>query len=209
MHKLTHCAAGIGLALVSPVALAAPLTHQFTGQVSSISGNNLGAPWNGATITVGTPVTIQYTFDTTTTDTIASPTSASYTGAISSITLTLGTASATWSTSTTIDVQDSTLDSTEFSDYSVPGTGPSDHLLVSLSDSSATVFTSDALPLSFSLSDFDSMLAYLGDPFGIEEPFTYMEFALTDFTTIVPEPTALAGVLAGGLALRRRRSFSA
>lgn len=87
-------------------------------------------------------------------------------------------------------------------------------LILSLGDSTGTAFSSDALPTSLDLSQFDS--ASLGAGFGENgQPIASGEItSLSLRTSAVPEPTTLVGAgLAGvgflGYELRRRRKVAA
>lgn len=78
----------LALCLVGPPAAAAPITFDFTATVTSIS--ELGVFTGMTGLSSGDTITGSYTFESTTTDTSASPNLGTYDGALTSVSIVLG-----------------------------------------------------------------------------------------------------------------------
>jgi hypothetical protein len=191
---------------VSP-AWAEEVTFAFSGHITGLSGD---VGFLGGTIPVGTPFSGSYKFESTTPDaTPGDPSLGSYNGALRAFSVQVGPHLLTGTLNPVrnrIGVLHC-VEGADFGDYYTPGDrmsllGKAVDTSILLFDSSATAFTSDALPLTPpSLTLFDER------EFQIVDAAMYARFfvvgQLTSFTH-VPEPGTLALLALGGLTLLRR-----
>jgi hypothetical protein len=200
----------LGLALP---ASAVPYTFTYTGVVTQKTtggpGSAFTAPWNNPGIVVGSPVTLSYTFESTSPDISASPVSGAF-DSITQVSLTMGPATNTVNYGTPQRIY--TANDLVFPNppsyttdrYGVllnAGVGGnSDTLIFQMDDTTFSTFNTDALPLvqpnPSSFNNFFGSLESNGS-FGTSE----IRFVLTD----VPEPAAIGALLLPGVAMLRRR----
>lgn len=192
-------------ALLPSIASAFPVTFQFGGTVTSASSGSpaLGAPWNTSGAAAGSPVSLSYTFESTTPDINASPTVGGYALAVTGASLTINAATATFpATGTGISVSNGQapgVDQYFVFFFGVPG---ATELSINLIDNTDSSFPTDALPTNLNLANFSSRTGELvaDRPFGQQ-----IKFRLDTFQAIVPEPTALCSIATFALVARRRR----
>ncbi|MGD9725898.1 MAG: hypothetical protein AB7V39_05835 [Nitrospiraceae bacterium] len=94
---------GLLLLAVPRPGVAAPVTFEFTGLVTNVSGDLFTAGGTGANgFRAGLPLTGSYTFNSLTPDTSGNPAVGEYTNAISNMTMTIGDYTATFNPGTSI-----------------------------------------------------------------------------------------------------------
>lgn len=165
----------VALVLLAPRAQAETVTHQFTGQLTTITnGSGFSADLTGL-FTLGEAVTLEYTIERNTTAEPQDPYTDGYTGAITSLTFTIGS----WTGTGTPAYSFTTV----ANDHPFSGTPPYDQYsaqiqggitappigsatLVSLTytfdDIQASAFSSTAIP-----RDFPSMATWEGKTFTV------------------------------------------
>ncbi len=177
---------------------------EFTGEVTNFSGPSVIIDLLDGEI-VGS-----YRFDETTLDSDGSVTLGSY-AAITDYRVEFSSGYTVSSTSGDILIQDASIDTDLYQVFSNALTGSENigfvtlspnQMQLQLSDSSGAALSSDALPLSLDLGDFDTGQFTLALSFGFLDIDVTAE--LTSFS-IVPEPASLALLALGGLTLLRRR----
>jgi hypothetical protein len=186
------------LLLLAAPAGAATITVTFTGTIDFIDSSISSGPFE-----VGDPINGSFQIDSTTPDGDALTTEGEYEGAISNLTFSFGDYDGTGSGENQLHMRDGAgfvVDNffvqSEFSGPDVGGFPPF-HFLFNLGDSDNTIFTSDAIPMSLDLADFEIRGLTLGFLDGSSVPS--VNGTITSLTYTVPEPGAL-GVLALGAA---------
>jgi hypothetical protein len=203
---------------------AAPVTFSFTGTIAYVH------PELSAAFTIGDTIAAIYTFESTALDSNASSSSVGrYNTALTAYQITTSggySASATGGQILVLDnspTPDDRYRAAAFSTSTFPGFGAlngsdvSGHHLfaasVNLGDPTGTAFSSDALPTSLDLSDFDLAgfsSSYLAFDFG-DEPAAYVEDGVffgmranvTGFSVAHPGTLALLGTSLLGLGVFR------
>jgi hypothetical protein len=194
-------AAALLLALATPAG-AATITVTFTGTVDFVTPSISSGPFQA-----GDPISGSFQIDSTTPDGEADPDEGSYEGAISNLTFSIGDYDGTGSGENELHMRngegfnvDNFFVSSDFTGPDVAGFPPF-HFLFNLGDTDNTIFTSDDIPTSLDLADFEIANVILGFLDGNNVPS--VETSLTSLTYTVPEPGALAllalgaGLLAG------------
>ena len=191
--SLVHFSIGCAvLILVPSYAIAVDITFGFSGIVTAVD------PSLTAEFSVGEQVLGSYTFDSTTPDSDPDVTVGEYTNAVSDFSATFGgDYTVTEGANNVISVGDDAPNDAYtvlLTDPVAPTVAGLDLavLAIGLIDTSATVFNSDALPLTppdISGFDFDSSFSLYFNPSGLNQS---VDFQMTSLTLIIPEPTALA-----------------
>lgn len=200
--------AGLLAAFAYPAAgSAATITVTFTGTVDFVSPSISSGPFEA-----GDPISGSFQIDSTTPDGEADPDEGSYEGAISNLTLSFGDYDGTGSGENELHMRngagfnvDNFFVSSDFTGPDVAGFPPF-HFLVNLGDSENTVFTSDEIPTSLDLADFEIANVILGFLDGNNVPS--VETSITSLTYTVPEPGVLVLLALGALVNARRRRSS-
>jgi len=160
--RFRHALALFALVLAAPQAHAEPVTHQFTGQVTTITnGSGVTADLRGF-FTLGQAVTLEYTIERNTTAEPQDPYTDGYTGAITSLSFSIGsyTGSGTPGYSFTTVTNDHPFTGTPpYDQYSAQiqggitasalGNTMLSSLTYTLDDIQASVFNSTAIPRVF------------------------------------------------------------
>ncbi len=223
--KLLLVSAVFGLAALSIMAgssRAALINYNFTGTAQTIV---TGTPLDG-TFSLGQSVSGSFVLDTSAPDINADPASGIFAGAITSISITIGSYSASATGGDAFTDNDFPEDRVEIAAFLNVGpfvgsasiAGPSvggldlGGILLSLQDSTLTALTSDALPSPISLTGFDSTFGLLDfyDPFDLEADPTSLVFSLDSLETVtqLSEAGTLALLSLGMLSVafvRRRK----
>lgn len=190
---------------IAPAVSAVPVTFNFTGNVTNIASGSgtFGAPWNTSPAVIGSPVSVSYTFESSTPDSNGTSYLGVYANLISSCTVTINAATSTFTpTSSATAVYENFpagIDQHETQAHGVPGAY---RLVLDLEDWTNQIFTTDALPTNLAFNYITNTQGRLEAASG---PFVRtVYFNITSFS--VPEPTGAltaAGTLFG-LARRRR-----
>jgi len=187
------------------------ITFEFSGTVEGVSFDN-GTPTEFG---VGDTLSGTFTFNSLDSDSNASATHGYYLGSIVSAEILLGSFSASGSSSGNILVIDSTSDTYSAEQISPAGSSVLGQELydftLAMTDTTATAFVNDTLPLSPpDIADFGDRtlrLDFADSSFG---NFGTVAASLDSFTvTSVPEPTSLALVAIGVPFVLIRRRFRA
>lgn len=207
MHRLAGCAALL-LALAAPAAGAATLTVTWTGHVTSVDSAL------SSTFTVGDPASGSFQIETTTPDSDPAANHGQYDALVNmSITLSGITATSAAPTLGGLSIFDSApgvfVDGLE--QDAGPWVGDDIGSLrffsangLNLEDQQSTAFTTDAIPTSLDLSQFE--IRNFGLNYFEGELLVQARAFADSITFTVPEPGALALLALGaaGVALRRR-----
>lgn len=189
--------AAIALVVGVGAAQAAPITFEFTGEVTAVTSPSLRGVFS-----IGDPLTGSYTFESTTADTSAVVGLGFYTSAVTAFSFNIGgyAGSGTDGNIVVTLPPASALHGYRISSFSVTapeadGQLPSSFGL-SLSDFSQTALAGEALPLTApALSDFDFASFSLGFPIGL------VAGQLSSLTLRATDPTPVAVVEPGTIAL--------
>jgi len=194
--------AALLLGLAAP-AEASILTFSWTGTVTQVD-----APLaSGATI--GDPGSGSFQIESTTPDSAASADFGDYPGP-QNMTITLGDITATSALGTIggLSVFDFTFDGIELDTGPWSGAPIGSFALqfaaLNMEDADATTFSSDAIPTSLTLADFEIRLFRIG--FRDGEAFAQVQGVVESITITVPEPSSRALLVSGALALLMRRA---
>jgi hypothetical protein len=195
------------LLLLAAPAGAATLTITFTGTVDVVSPQISSGPFEA-----GDSISGSLQIDSATPDTDALPTEGEYLGAISNLTFSFGDYDGTGAGENQLHMRDgesNVVDNffvqSEFAGPDVAGFPPQLFHL-DLGDSENAVFTSDVIPASLDLADFEIRGLFIGfldgnNVYGVNGTITSLTYA-------VPEPGALAllalGAVTGMRPARRR-----
>jgi len=191
------------------------VVFEFTGQVTSFDNDN--GLWNGhpfAGAAVGQSFALRYEFESTTADGNGNAQVGLYVGAVASMRVTVGSAQFEYDSFSPNRIQ-VLNDFVGLDDYTVLGVGTDSgdflHTELGLRDSNGTTFSSDALPTSLVLSDFETRFAELspGNSGTVAGGPTDSLRARIDNFNIVPVPGAVVLALIGlpmAAWLRRRVS---
>ena len=223
--KLLLVSAVFGLTTLSIMAgssRAALINYNFTGTAQTLV---TGTPFDG-TFSLGQSVSGSFVLDTSVADIDGDSTFGTFAGAITSISVTIGSyiASATGGDAQTAndfagndDVTIAAFINSGPFAGSASVTGPSvggldlGGILLSLQDSTLTALTSDALPSPISLSSFDSVFGFLDffDPLDLGAQPTSLGFSLDSLETAIQlsetDTLALFSLGLVGLQFARRR----
>jgi hypothetical protein len=198
--RTKFASAVVGLAaltIATASAHAALITYNFTGTVNTLV---TGTPFEG-TFSFGQSVSGSFVLDNSAADIDGDPDLGTFAGAVTSISVTIGSysASATGGDASTSNdfPEDSVFIGAAINDGPFAGsasvTGPSVGGLdlgligLQLQDSTLTALTSDALPSPISLTDFDSVFGLLDffDPLDPEADSTPLAFSLDSLETVI------------------------
>lgn len=212
------------LSFIASSSHAALITYNFTGTTNTIV---TGTPLEG-TFSFGQSVSGSFVLDTSVPDSNGDPNFGDFAGAITSISVTIGSysASATGGAAFTRNEfpDDDLVEISAFinvgqfagsASVSSPSVGGLDlgGLLLVLQDSTLTALASDALPSPISLTDFDSVFGLLEffDPLDLEAEIVSLAFNLDTLETVTVLSTdgslALFGLGLLTVALVRRRKI--
>jgi hypothetical protein len=201
--RLPLSAAALLLLLVSPAG-AATITVGFTGTITFVPMQIASGPFE-----VGDPITGSFQIDSATPDGEAAPTEGSYEGAVSNLSFSFGGYSGTGAGENELHMRDGSGVQVDnfFVQSEVGGSDvagfPAFHFLFDLGDTANTVFSSDGIPASLDLADFEIRNLILGF---IDGNSVYnVSGTISSLTYDVPEPGALALLGLAGLALAARR----
>jgi hypothetical protein len=200
--------AGLLAAFAFPAAAsAATITVTFTGEIDFVTPAISSGPFQ-----VGDPISGSFQIDATTPDGEADPDEGSYEGAISNLTFSIGDYDGTGSGENELHMRngagfnvDNFFVSSDFTGPDVAGFPPF-HFLLNLGDSDNSVFSSDEIPASLDLADFEIANVILGFLDGSNVPS--VDGSITSLTYTVPEPGVLALLAFGALVNAQRRRSS-
>lgn len=184
-------------------APAATVVFQFGGIITSSSFVS-PLSWTNAGGVVGQPITITYTFESGTADSVPLTTLGTYLNAVSLASLDFNGYQSTFvPTTSEFDVYDNppatTYDAYVLRVNGVPGAA---FFEIRLQDGTASEFSSDALPTNLNLANFlTNKQGQLDGPGGAFS--ATMRFNITSFN-VIPEPATVPLSIAGALLLLRR-----
>jgi hypothetical protein len=191
------------LLLASPAA-AATITVSFSGTIDFVPSQIASGPFEA-----GDPVSGSFQIDSATPDGDAEPTEGSYEGAVSNLSFEIGGYSGAGAGENELHMRDGegfVVDNffvqSDFGGPDVAGFPPF-HFLVNLGDTDNTVFTSDAIPASLDLAEFEIASVILGFLDG--NSVYNVDASITSLTYTVPEPASFALLALGASALTARR----
>ena len=192
------------LALFATPAGAATITVTFTGSVTFVSPQIASGPFEA-----GDAISGSFQIDSATPDGEADPTEGSYEGAVSSLTFSFGGYAGTGAGENELHMRDGegfVVDNffvqSAFAGSDVAGFPPQ-LFHFDLGDVENTVFTSDAVPASLDLADFEVRGLFIGFLDG--SSVHAVNGTITAFTYTVPEPGALGMLALGSWLLAGRR----
>jgi hypothetical protein len=197
-------ALGLAGALAAPAG-AATITVSFTGTVDFVSPQISSGPFEA-----GDPISGSLQIDSATPDSDALPTEGEYLGAVSNLLFSFGGYDGTGAGENQLHMRDGAgfvVDNffvqSGFDGANVGGFPPQLFHL-DLGDTANTVFTSDVIPASLDLADFEIRGLFIGFLDG--NNVYAVNGTITALTYTVPEPGVLAllALGAGLLAARRR-----
>lgn len=200
--RLLAVPAALLLTLAAPAARAVTITVSFAGTIDEVGSEIASA------FTAGDAFTGTLQIDASTADSSADPGIGAYPGAVDDLAFTFGTYLAT-TTFGQVNVTNGSFDAFVGTTFNASGDPVAGLQLVeatlNLVDLDGSVFSSDAIPTSLSLSDFGFARAFLW----FEGGLTSRRVAgnVTSLTFTVPEPGALTllAVAALGAVLTPRR----
>ena len=202
-RKLALCVLGYAgaLAVAGPQAVGDLITFEFAGEVTSIYDPE---GLIGDAVTLGSPLSGLYTFESTTPDTRPSQSSRGlYDGAITHLAGHVGAMDFSMApdSSNEVDVWNGLTSEAYQVDRGIQMAGRAPGFQLNLAQSSGSAFEDDSLPLSPpDLSLFDSTR------FLISTGTEGYGFSLSgELTSLVPEPSTLALLALGAWATLRRR----
>lgn len=188
----------LAVVLVAPRAEADPVTHRFSGQLTTITdGSGVTADLTGL-FTVGQSVTLEYTIEQSTTPEPQDPYTSGYTGALTALSFSIGSWSGSgtpdYSFTTVVDNEPNPVGPGAYDEYSAQvqggitappiGTATLVSLTYTFDDVEGTVFNSTAIPHVFpDLSAFEgkTLTVLLFDTSQFRSG--YVMATLTDVTT--------------------------
>ena len=178
LRQFVICVVAVSAVASGGSCAGAIIEFTFTGVVEEIPFGTPSGDW--ADVTIGTPWTLVYQFDTETPDDNNSPLSGNYLG-VGPLTLEAGGGVLAYDE---IDIRTNLIGQ---DDYYVEATGqPEGSLALELYPIGS--LPNDALPLSFDLDDFATLLTV---SISNDEPFLFRSLSMSFSQRIVPAPAGL------------------
>ena len=205
MRSLTALALALA-GVTAGGAAAAPITVSFTGTITFVPMQISSGPFES-----GDAISGSFQLEAATPDLDPAPTEGEYQGAVSNLSFTFGGYSGTGTGENQLHMRDgagNVVDNffvqSDFSGADVAGFPPF-HFLFDLGDAENTIFSSDAIPTSLDLADFEVRNLILGFEDG--SSIYNVNGTITSVTYAVPEPAllGLAGLVLAAARARRNR----